>query len=78
MRIHFENAKPVITLISMKKIEQKLPSSQFMRIHRSFIVNLDKITTIEKSRIVFDKEYIPVSEQYKEAFQKFIDEQFLS
>lgn len=78
VRIHLENAKPVMTLISMKKIEQKLPSSQFMRVHRSFIVNLDKITTVEKSRIVFDKEYIPVSEQYKETFQKFIDEQFLS
>ncbi|HEY9115069.1 MAG TPA: LytTR family DNA-binding domain-containing protein [Bacteroidales bacterium] len=78
VRIHLENAKPVMTLISMKKIEQKLPSSHFMRVHRSFIVNLDKITTIEKSRIIFDKEYIPVSEQYKEAFQKFIDEQFLS
>jgi DNA-binding LytR/AlgR family response regulator len=78
VRIHLENAKPVMTLLSMKKIEQKLPSSRFMRVHRSYIVNLDKITTIEKSRIVFDKEYIPVSEQYKETFQKFIDEQFLS
>lgn len=78
VRIHLENAKPVMTLISMKKIEQKLPSSHFMRVHRSFIVNLDKITTVEKSRIVFDKDYIPVSEQYKATFQKFIEEQFLS
>jgi len=78
VRIHLENANPVMTLLSMKKIEQKLPSSRFMRVHRSYIINLDKITTIEKSRIVFDKEYIPVSEQYKETFQKFIDEQFLS
>lgn len=78
VRIHLENAKPVMTLLSLKKIEQKLPSIRFMRVHRSYIVNLDKITIIEKSRIVFDKVYIPVSEQYKKVFQKFIDEQFLS
>lgn len=78
IRIHLENAKPVMSLLSMKNIEQKLPSNKFMRVHRSFIVNLEKITTIERNRIVFDKEYIPISEQYKEVFQKYIDENFLS
>ena len=77
VRIHLEGSKPVMTLISMKKMEQKLPSGRFMRVHRSYIVNLDKITTIERSRIIFDSVYIPVSEQYKESFQKYIDEDFL-
>ena len=78
IRIHLENAKPVMALLSMKNIEQKLPSSKFMRVHRSYIVNPEKMTTIERNRIVFDKEFIPVSDQYKDAFQKYIDENFLS
>ena len=65
-------------LLSMKALEEKLPPHQFMRIHRSFIVNLSKINVIERNRIVFDKEvYIPVSEQYKEAFQEWVDKIFL-
>jgi DNA-binding LytR/AlgR family response regulator len=61
----------------MKLLESKLPESKFMRVHRSFIVNLEKIDTIERSRIVFGKTYIPVSEQYKEKFQEFLDKNFL-
>jgi two-component system LytT family response regulator len=78
VRIHLENSKPVMTLLSMKKIEQKLPSTRFMRVHRSYIVNLEKITTIERSRIIFADVYIPVSEQYKEKLQKYIDDNFLT
>lgn len=78
VRIHLENAKPLMSLLTMKSVEQKLPSAQFMRVHRSFIVNLQKITTIEKNRIIFGKEYIPVGDQYKETFQKFIDSNFIS
>ena len=77
VRIHLENTKPLMTLISMKKIEEKLPSSSFMRIHRSFIVNLQKITTIERNRIIFNDVYIPISDQYKKKFQHFIDNNFL-
>jgi DNA-binding LytR/AlgR family response regulator len=61
----------------MKLLESKLPGSKFMRVHRSFIVNLEKIETIERSRIVFGKTYIPVSDQYKEKFQEFLDKNFL-
>ena len=59
------------------KLKGRLPAKMFMRVHRSFIVNLQKIDTIERSRIVFGKEYIPVSDQYKEKFQEFIDKNFL-
>jgi DNA-binding LytR/AlgR family response regulator len=69
--------KAILSLSSLKLLESKLPSDKFMRVHRSFIVNLEKIDTIERSRIVFGKEYIPVSDQYKEKFQEFLDKNFL-
>lgn len=69
--------KAILSLNSLKNIESKLPSSQFMRVHRSFIVNLNKIQTIERFRIVFDDTYIPVSDQYKDKFQQYLDENFL-
>ena len=71
-----DNEKPILSLMSMKSLEENLPDSKFMRVHRSFIVNLDKIKTIERNRIVFGKEYIPISENYKEKFQKFVNERF--
>ena len=78
VRIHLSDQKPVITLLSFKKLMEKLPADSFMRVHRSYIVNLKKITTIERMRIIFDNDIrIPVSDQYKEAFQKYIDEHFL-
>jgi DNA-binding LytR/AlgR family response regulator len=79
IKIHLSDAKPVMTLLSMKAIEGQLPAERFMRVHRSYIVNLSKISVIERSRIIFDgKVYIPVSEQYKNAFQEYIDKYFLT
>jgi len=78
VRIHIESQKPVMTLMSMKKMEEHLPDKNFMRVHRSFIVNLDKITTVERNRIVFDEDvYIPVSDQYKSKFHEYLDKNFL-
>jgi two-component system, LytTR family, response regulator LytT len=69
--------KPVLSLNSMKSLEEKLPEDQFMRVHRSFIVNLNKISVIERSRIIFGKTYIPISDQYKDKFQEYLDKNFL-
>lgn len=69
--------KPVLSLSSMKAMEDKLPPASFMRVHRSFIVNLEKIEVIERSRIVFGKTYIPVSDQFKDKFQDFLNQNFL-
>lgn len=69
--------KPVLSLTTMKLLESKLPDSKFMRVHRSFIVNLERIDTIDRTRIVFGKTYIPVSEQYKEKFKGFLGKNFL-
>jgi two-component system response regulator LytT len=71
------SVKPILSLTSLKLLESKLPENKFMRVHRSFIINLEKIDTIERNRIVFGKEYIPVSDQYKLKFQEFLDKNFL-
>jgi two-component system, LytTR family, response regulator LytT len=74
VRIHLVSGKSVMPLISLRVLEEQLPSKIFMRVHRSYIVNLKKITTIDHSRIVYDsKVYVPVSEPYKEFFQKFLN-----
>ena len=49
VRIHIVNAKPLMTLISMKRMEKALPTDIFMGVHRSFMVNLNQITTIERN-----------------------------
>jgi len=79
VRIFLEdNAHPVMSLMSMKSMEERLPAERFMRVHRSFIVQLDKIKTIERNRIVFGKEYIPISDTYKEKFMEFLNQRFFS
>ena len=70
--------KPIITLLSMKKIEESLPD-YFMRIHRSYIINLKKITEVNKNRVFLSEDTsIPIGDLYKEAFQAFIDSKYLS
>lgn len=77
VKFHLESAKePVSSLMSMQSLEDKLPSKWFMRVHRSFIVNLNKIKTVERNCIVFGKEYIPVSESYKTKFLEFLNKHF--
>jgi two-component system LytT family response regulator len=77
IQIHLDADKPITTLVRLKTIEAELPKDKFMRVHRSFIVNLDKVNVIDRNRIVFDKVYIPVGDQYKDEFQKFVDKTFL-
>ncbi len=78
VRIHLESGKPLMPLMSLRVLEEQLPSDRFMRVHRSYIVNLQKIVTIEHNRIVFDgKVYIPVSDQYKEQFSRYINSHLL-
>ena len=70
-------AKPIITLLSMKKMEERLPGN-FMRIHRSYIINLDKIQEVNKNRVIMDADtYLPIGDLYKEAFQAYLDKKFL-
>ncbi|CAM3398368.1 LytR/AlgR family response regulator transcription factor [Flavobacterium chungbukense] len=74
VKVHLEDSqKALLSLISLKALEEKLPSSKFMRVHRSFIVSLDKISAISKNSIFIDKIEITVGEQYKEAFKIVVD-----
>lgn len=73
VKIHTaDGTRPVITQMSMKTAEERLPADRFVRVHRSYIVNMDRIRTIERGRIVFGKEYIPVSDSYKERFAELL------
>ena len=75
VKIHVEEeTHPVLTLTSLKSLEEQLPADRFVRVHRSFIVQPSKIRSIERNRIVFGKEYIPVSENYRQAFFDFLAE----
>lgn len=78
LKIYLEGEeKPIITLLSMKKIETRLPEN-FMRIHRSYIVNLHKIQEVNKNRIIMDAEtFLPIGDVYKESFQQYLDTMFL-
>ncbi len=71
IKIHLLSNDSVTTKMSLKSIEELLPTHQFVKVHRSFIVNINEVSVIERNTIVFEEKiYIPVSEQYKEIFQK--------
>lgn len=75
IKIHLEDdPRPILSLVSMRAMEEKLPSSRFLRVHRSFIVQKQKIKVIDKGRIVFGKEYIPISDSYKQELQNYVNE----
>lgn len=75
VKIYIENEpKAILSLMSMKAMEERLPSSHFIRVHRSFIVQKNKIKIIDRGRIVFGKEYIPVSDSYKQELQNYLNE----
>ena len=77
LKIYLEGQKPVITLLSMKKMEDYLPPT-FMRIHRSYIINLKKIQEVNKNRVIMDADtYLPIGDNYKEAFNKWLNTKFL-
>lgn len=68
-----DNPNPVLTLMSLKTLEEELPETKFMRVHRSFIVSLKNIEVIERSQIIINKTRITVSEQYKPKFLEFVN-----
>ncbi len=75
VKIHLEGEnRPILSLTSLKALEEKLPTDRFIRVHRSYIVQKQKIKVIDKARIVFGKEYIPVSESYKQELQNYIND----
>ena len=77
VRMHLADGSTITTLFRLKNMETALPAESFMRVHRSYIVNLRAIKAYVKGRIFLsDNEYIPIGENYKEAFQAYIDKKF--
>lgn len=75
IKIHLEDEpKAILSLLSMKSMEESLPSDRFIRVHRSYIVQKSKIKVIDRGRIVFNKEYIPISDSYKQELFSYINE----
>ena len=78
VRIFRENAKPVMSLLSLKSLEDQLPASMFMRLHKSYIVNLQKISEIENNSVICgDGVCLPVSKMHREKLQEYIDKNFM-
>ena len=73
VKVHLVSTpKPLLSLTSLKALEEKLPASRFMRVHRSFIVSLEKISAVTKNTIQIGQTTIPVSDQYKDTFTQFL------
>ena len=73
VKVHLKSdSKPLLSLTSLKALEEKLPPNRFMRVHRSFIVSLDQIGAVTRNTIQIGDSTIPVSDQYKEGFNQFL------
>ena len=79
LKLHLQSQlKPLVTLLSMKKMEDFLPSN-FMRIHRSYIVNLDRVQEVNKNRVIMGPdEYLPIGDNYREPFSRYLENRLLT
>ncbi len=79
IRIHFKDAKAIMTFMSVKLMSESLPESQFMRIHRSYIIALDSIVAVRRGEVeLINNVVLPVSASYKDDLQNFIDNRSVS
>ena len=77
VRMHLAYVTTITTLFRLKNMEAALPSDMFMRVHRSYIVNLRCIKGYVRGRVFLsDTEYVPIGENYKESFQHYIESNF--
>jgi len=75
VKVHLENTrKPIISLSSLKSLEERLPADQFMRIHRSYIINLNQVSAISRNAVTIGETELPVSENYRENVRQFFDQ----
>lgn len=74
VRLHLTNASPITTLFRLKNMETALPSERFMRVHRSYIINLEHISAYARGRVYLDNdEYVPISTNYRDAFRDYVN-----
>lgn len=77
IKVYLEGQKPIVVLLALKRMEDRMPS-YFMRIHRSYIINLKKIQEVNKNRVIMDQDtYLPIGENYKNALTEYISDRFL-
>ncbi len=75
VKIHLvDNADSILSLTTLKSIEERLHEDQFLRVHRSFVVAIDKINALGRNSLYIGNQEIPVGDQYKEAFKKLIQQ----
>ena len=72
VKFHLEGDQRIMTLMTLKSLEATLPQGKFMKVHRSYIVNLDKVNLVEKHQILFGEQRVPVSESFREKFNDFL------
>jgi len=79
LKIHVEGVEsPYVVLLSMKKLEDTLPSEKFRRIHKSYIINLSKIVEVSKNRVLLSTgESLPIGDTYRDAFNEYLESKFL-
>ena len=77
VRFYLKNGEKVMSLMSMKKLDEYLPKPEFMRTHRSYIVHMTEVPLIDRFRVVFGETYIPISENYKDEVQSYFDQHTL-
>ena len=77
VRIYLQDGTRIMSLMNMKKLEDYLPRPEFLRTHRSYIVHMSKVQQIDRFRIVFGSEYIPISDSYKDDVQQYFEQHTL-
>jgi two-component system LytT family response regulator len=74
VRLHLTSGSSIMTLLRLKNIESALPADRFMRVHRSYIVNLGHVTGYARGRVYLDnEEYVPISINYRDSFREYMD-----
>jgi DNA-binding LytR/AlgR family response regulator len=77
VRFYLESGEKLMSLMSMKRLEEYLPHPEFLRTHRSYIVHMSKVHSIDRLRIVFGDQYIPVSDNYKDEVMAYLEQHTL-
>ena len=78
VRICLKDGEKLVSLMSMKKLDEYLPKPEFLRTHRSYIVHMPEVEAIDRFRIVFGDVFLPISDNYKDELQFYFDQHTLA
>ena len=73
VRFYLKSGEKIMSLMSMRKLEEYLPQPEFLRTHRSYIVHMPEAKIIDRLRVVFGEQYVPVSDNYRASVQDYLD-----